>query len=452
MEAFLGSLPGHGYHNIRRPLIHSLQLADLLPLTSVWPGLEHNPCPYYPPDSPPLLYAATAGTTPFRLSLHVSDVGHSWFVGHTGGGKSVAVGTLAAQHFRYPGAQVFMFDKGYSAYVLCKAMGGAHYDLSGENQQIAFYPLGRIDEPDELNFACEWIECLLECQRVTVTHVHRKEIRASLIRLAAQENRTLTNYQGTVQNEDIKNALEFYTLSGQMGHILDADHDSFGGSQGFHVFEMSHLMEKGEACIRPTMLYLFHRLEQRLTGAPTLIIVEEGHTFLKGQFGARLATWLRELRKRNAAVVFLTQSLSEIVESEHKHILLNSCKTQIFLPDPLADVQSNAELYRAIGLSDRQIEVLKTAVPKRDYYYTSILGRRLIDFGLGIVALSFVGQGADEKTRAAVDKLEATHGHLWVYHWLKQRGQAEWATYWLSLLPAAPVELDLNEEIADVAA
>lgn len=434
MESYIGSLPGHGYQNIRKPPIHSLHLADLLPLTSVWPGLEQNPCRYYPNSSPPLLYAATSGSTPFRFNLHVNDIGHTLILGDTGAGKSTLVGTLIAQFFRYPNAQVFLFDKGYSAYILCKAMGGEHYDIaSSENDKYspAFFPLGHIDKPGELDAACEWVEILLECQHIKITSAHRKEIRDSLIRLSAQASRTLTDYQSTVQNQDIKNAVEFYTLSGQMGNVLDAQSDGLREAR-LQVFEMKHLMEKGLACTTPTILYLFHQIEKRLKGQPTLIIVEEGHTFLKGQFGERLDKWLRELRKQNVSVIFLTQSLSEIVESPYKHILLNSCNTKLFLPNQNADNALNAELYNKVGLTDRQISLLKSAQPKRDYYYTSSLGKRLIDLGLGKVILSFVGVDSEEDRRR-VDALEREHADQWVYHWLKQRGLNDWAEYWLNL-------------------
>lgn len=102
-SAFLGTLPGHGVPNIRRPLLHTLNLADLLPLTTIWPGLAQQPCPFYPPHSPPLAHAATTGATPFRLNLHVGDVGHTLVIGPTGSGKSTLLAFLLAQHFRYPG-------------------------------------------------------------------------------------------------------------------------------------------------------------------------------------------------------------------------------------------------------------------------------------------------------------------------------------------------------------
>ena len=85
VEAWLGSLPGHVYANVRQPLVHTLNLAHLMPLSAVWAGPTRN----IHLDGPPLLYAETSGSTPFRLSTHVGDVGHMLIVGPTGAGKSV---------------------------------------------------------------------------------------------------------------------------------------------------------------------------------------------------------------------------------------------------------------------------------------------------------------------------------------------------------------------------
>ena len=73
VEAYLGSIPGHHRQNVRRPLLHTLSLSDMLPITSIWAGLEHNPCDFYPKNSPALCYAATTGSTPFRVNLHVGE-------------------------------------------------------------------------------------------------------------------------------------------------------------------------------------------------------------------------------------------------------------------------------------------------------------------------------------------------------------------------------------------
>ncbi len=99
VEAWLGSLPGHVYANVRQPLVHTLNLAHLMPLSSVWAGPKRNEHL----DGPPLFYAETSGSTPFRFSTHVGDVGHTLIVGPTGAGKSVLLALMAMQFRRYAG-------------------------------------------------------------------------------------------------------------------------------------------------------------------------------------------------------------------------------------------------------------------------------------------------------------------------------------------------------------
>ncbi|MDR1132966.1 MAG: DUF87 domain-containing protein, partial [Synergistaceae bacterium] len=132
VEAFLGALPGHGRENVRKPFLHSLNYSDMAPLTNHWAGAEFCPCPppNYPKYSPPLLQAATVGSTPFRLNLHVDDVGHTLILGPTGAGKSTLLALLVSQFERYKGSQVFVFDKGYSMYALTAACNDAvHYNV-----------------------------------------------------------------------------------------------------------------------------------------------------------------------------------------------------------------------------------------------------------------------------------------------------------------------------------
>ena len=433
LEAYLGSIPGHGHRNVRRPLIHTLNFADLIPTTSVWPGLDENPSPYYPPGSPALLYANTSGSTPFRLNLHVSDVGHTLVLGPTGSGKSTLLGLLMAQFFRYPGAQVFAFDKGYSSLVLAKAADGDHYDVaSGESEDLAFCPLSGVDRAEERLWASGWIEILLGLQDVTVTPAHRQAIQAALERLGTSESRTLTDFVNTVQDRQIRDGLRHYTLQGAMGRLLDAEEDGLRNGS-FQVFEMEHLMNTGDVNAVPVLAYLFHRIEQRLTGRPTLIVIDEAWLMLThGVFAEKLEEWLRVLRKANAAVVFVTQSLAEVFRSPRRDLLLESCPTRLFLPNPGAHSEQTSELYRRIGLSQQEIEIVAGAVPKRHYYYASPLGRRLLDLGLGPLALSFVGASGREDLELCRGLIEDNPGD-WPAEWLRCRGLAEWADQWRAL-------------------
>jgi type IV secretion system protein VirB4 len=448
IEAYLGTLPGHGYANVRRPLMHTLNLADFLPLTSVWAGLKKNPCPFYGSDNSPLAYAATSGATPFRLNLHVGDVGHTLILGPTGAGKSTLLGFLMASHFRYRKAQIFAFDIGNSAYPLCHASGGDHYEIAGENSGLAFYPLADVDTENERVWAADWLETLFMLQGVTMTPSFRRDIHRALELLAASPKRTLTDLAHTLSEPELRDAIAHYTLSGSLGSLLDADRDGLRDNP-FQVFEMQHLMALGEKNVVPVMLYLFHRIERRLHGEPTLLVLDEAWLMLSSPiFRDKIREWLKTMRKSNAAVVFGTQSISDVMRSEIRDVIVESCPTKIFLPNLEARNDVAAEAYASMGLTERQIEILAQLVPKRQYFYSSPLGRRVFELGLGPVALSFLGASGREDL-AAMRTLIDDEPNTWPATWLAARGLPSAAKAWLSLgakRAAAPaIQYDMLE-------
>ena len=197
----------------------------------------------------------------------------------------------------------------------------------------------------------------------------------------------------------------------------------------FVTFELETLMAMGPKVVVPVATYLFHRIDQRLDGRPTLIILDEAWVMLTNSvFGAKIEEWLRTLRKKNAAVVLATQSLSEIANSPHRDVILESCPTKLYLPNPEARNSATSEMYRRFGLSDRQIEIVAEATPKRHYYYVSPLGRRLFQFSLGPVALAFIGAGSKDDILAARRMIEQ-YGERWSAEWLRARGLPDWAEY-----------------------
>jgi type IV secretion system protein VirB4 len=433
LEAYLGSLPGHGYPNLRCPLLSTRNIADLLPVTSVWPGLATNPSPFFPSHSPPLLWAATAGATPFRVNLHDSDVGHTLVLGKTGSGKSVLLALLAAQFRRYPGAQVFAFDVGYSMWALAEASGARHYDLAaGRVDVLCFQPLARIDDAGERAWAAEWLETVFGLQGVTVTPPLRARIDRALELVARNDrpHRTLSELAVQLQDETLSGAVRPYTVAGNYGQLLDATSDALADGQ-FQVFEMKHLLALDDRVALPVLLYLFRRIEQRLDGSPTLIAIDEAWmALMHSLFGARVNQWLLQLRKQNAAVVLATQSPAQLAQLAHRHTIIDSCVTKIYLPNPDAATPAQAPLYRDLGLNEREIAIVAHAAPKRHYYLKSPRGSRLFELGLGPVALSFLAAqpGASmEETRRHLEALIAVHGGDWAAALLEDRGLSTWA-------------------------
>lgn len=432
VEAWRGSLPGDGYSNVRRILLHSLNLADMLPITSVWAGLRENPSALMPKHSPPLLFAATSGATPYRVNLHVSDLGHTLVVGPSGAGKSTALCLIAAQWFRYPRAQVFAFDRGYSVWMLTKAAGGEFYDLAGPKTQLAFCPLKDIDGDAEMQWAVGWVEVLCELNGLKFGPRHRNAVSEAVSRLRFSPTRTLTELSAEVQDAEIRDALQHFTVMGPMGQLLDADHDMLGASR-FLSFETENLMQLDDKAVVPVLLYLFRRIEQRLDGSPTLVILDEAWSYIRHElFRNRLRDWLKTMRRKNVAVIMATQQISDIANSDIADVVLENCPTKILLPNAESKNPGSREFYKRVGLNERELEILQVSIPKQHYYILSPLGRRLVDLGLGKVALSWVGVNGREE-RLLVENVMEQFADTWRAEWLRLKGLEKWAEYFCSV-------------------
>ena len=413
VEAWLGSLPGQAYADLRRPLVSSLNLCDMIPMSAIWPGPSRNghlteECAKrgHAGPQPPLLHARTAGTTPFRFDLHQGDVGHTMIVGPTGAGKSVLLNTLALQWLRYPEAQVFFFDKGASSRVSTLLAGGQFFVLGGDQTDIAFQPLADLERPEDKAWAQDWVQDLVAAEGVAMSPAVKEEIWGALKNLASgpPSQRTLTLLAATIQDQAVKSALLPYTLAGPHGHLLDAQ-DNTSATARWQTFEMGELMS-AKAALQPVLTYIFRTLEQRFDGRPTLLVLDEAWLFLdQGAFAAKIREWLKTLRKFNVAVVFATQSLADIAQSTIAPALVESCPTRVFLPNADAQTPQVAELYAGFGLNGQQMRIIASATPKREYYYQSSTGNRLFELGLGPIALAAVGASSPGDQARATDAL-----------------------------------------------
>jgi type IV secretion system protein VirB4 len=316
-------------------------------------------------------------------------------------------------------------------------LGGMLADEAGDGVQLQ--PLARIDDPAERAWAAEWLAAILTSENVIVDPQAKDHLWSALTSLATAPvaERTLTGLAVLLQSQQLKQALAPWCVGGAWGRLLDAETERLGEA-AIQVFETEGLMESGAA---PAVLsYLFHRIAGRFDGRPTLIIIDEGWLALGSPaFAKQLSEWLVTLRKKNASVIFATQSLAQIEGSPIAPAIVESCPTRIFLPNERAAEPQIAAIYERFGLNVRQIEILSRATPKRDYYCQSQSGNRLFELGLGEVALAFAA--ASSKTdQLAIAEIIAAHGaSAFAAEWLRHRGCA-WA---VELLPSNQQELPL---------
>lgn len=421
LDAFMGSLPGHGVENVRRPLINTLNLADFLPTSTIWTGQNEAPCPLYPPNSPALMHCVTHGSTLFRLNLHVNDLGHTLMIGRTGAGKSTHLALLAAQFRRYRGLSLYSFDVGMSMYAVTKGMRGQHFTVAANDGQLAFCPLQFLETRGDRVWAIGWIDSTLALNGLITTSAQRNEIAATITSMYQSGAKTLSEFCMTVQDKEIREALKPYTIAGDMGYLLDAEKDGLALSD-FTTFEIEELMSLGDKYCLPVLLYLFRRIERSLKGQPAVILLDEAWVmFWHPTFLAMIIKWLKQLRKANCLLFMATQNMTDAAKSGILDIIAESTATKIFLPNIYALNEETSALYKSMGLNDRQIQILASAQPKREYYYVSENGRRLYDLALGPLALAFVG-ATDKESVAAIQKLEAQHGDNWIHEWLSIKG------------------------------
>ncbi|MBW4025755.1 MAG: conjugal transfer protein TrbE, partial [Proteobacteria bacterium] len=335
-------------------------------------------------------------------------------VGPTGAGKSVLLALMALQFRRYAHAQIFAFDFGGSIRAAALSMGGDWHDLGGAladdiTEPVALQPLSQIDDAGDRAWAADWVAALLARESVTVTPELKEHLWSALTSLASAPvaERTITGLSVLLQSNALKQALQPYTLNGLIG-----------------------------AGAAPAVLsYLFHRIEDRFDGRPTLLIIDEGWLALDDKgFAGQLREWLKTLRKKNASVIFATQSLADIDGSAIAPAIIESCPTRLFLPNERALEPQIATIYRRFGLNDRQIEILSRSTPKRDYYCQSRRGNRLFELGLSEVALAFTA--ASSKTdQAAIATLMAETGTAgFAAAWLRSKG-LHWAADMLTENP-----------------
>jgi type IV secretion system protein TrbE len=422
VEAWLATMPGNLYEHLRAPLLSSHNLVDLAPTTAIWSGPTSTPHLH----GPPLCYATTGSSTPFRVSLHADDVGHAVMVGPIGSGKSTLLAFLALQWQRYPGARVVILDTGQSARCATAAMQGAWYALGDAQHGLSLQPLVGVDDLQERAWAAEWLEDVLTEAYRPLTPAERQEIWRALTSLGTVPTvqRTLTTLSVVLQAPALCEALHPFTLAGAHGDLLDGETDTLP-AQPWQCFETLSLMQTPRL-IGPVMTCLFHKLQAQHTGVPIRYFFDEGWVHLHHPL---MLAWVQRLlvtlRKYNGSVVFATQSLAQLARSPIAPILNESCPTRLFLANPHALEEEIAPFYAAWGLNERQRTLIAHAIPKQHYYLQTPQGARVLDFQLGPVALAFCGASRPEDI-AAIAHMSAASPATFAADWLRYRGLA-WA-------------------------
>lgn len=423
IDTWLGTLPGHIYADLRRPIRTSVNLSHFAPYSSVWSGETRNAHL----NGAPLLIATTDGSTPFRINLHRGDLGHTLLLGPSGNGKTTLLNGLCVGWRRYRRARVCIFTIKGGGEIVTRLLGGVSYDVGAVGPgALGFQPLAHADEPNERIELLDWVLGLLRDQGVAIDTDAREEVAGALDLIAGnpRERRTLTHLSGYLNTLSLKRAIQHYALAGgTYGRLLDDDRDRIALSDILSL-DMTELLKK--TGIAPHVLtHLFRYVERRIfTGDPVLLVVDEAWRFLgDALFTARFEEWLRAARSRNVVVVFATQNMKDAFDGTIGKVLADAENVPniILLPNERALSEKGRRAYEQLGFHERDIEIVATATPKRQYYFTCPAGRRLFDFNLGPLGTVLCASTSADDLKMA-RRILAEHPDAFTKHFLEARG------------------------------
>lgn len=383
-HSYFGAMAGNNELNRRTGITASTSLLCMVSMSTPFLGFSYND----KLGEHALMHGLTESEDIYNFNLHVGDVGHTLIVGPTGAGKSVLLGLIASQFMRYKDAKVIFFDKNKSSEVLCRCSGGQFYDIGSD---FSFQIMEKINDDRYKSFVREWLFSIADLENVKLTVEEKHLITETLNLLAheSDESRTFTNFANILTDNKLKSIYENY-INGTYKKYFNRE--KVLEKSNFVVFEMDSIL-KDKKLVNFILNYLFFKIEhEMLDGNPTIIFIDEAWTALNNEYMKKqLEEWLRELRKKNASVVFATQSLSEIDKSSLAQVIFESCKTKIMLPNEAAMRENSRNLYHKMGLSDEEIYKVQNALPKREYFVKNEIGSALVRFELGKEALYYVG-------------------------------------------------------------
>lgn len=368
IEAFLGSLPGHLKYNVRRNLISSSVLCDLLPLSFNTLGESHSPNPLYGLKASSLLQALSPQYDNILINIHDKDLGNAIVIGPPGTGKSVFLGHLMFNLLRYPKMQIFCFDKGLSFYAQALALGGEIINL---NAKTKLCPFEYLETPEDLNRALDFIEGLLELKGVSVDGYEHNEILEALKIIARKPEfgRGISALKLLIASRHIKDELLEYTDKTILGGILDGEHNPDLNSD-FTLFECAALFDYALSEQIPILKLIFSLIARKFDGShPGAIIIDEAWLLLKHQLCAQeVLKWIKTLRKNNVVVILATQSLSDLRKSPIYENLIDCIKTRFFLPNPDAKQKPALDDYEKLGLLPSHIDSISHGLKKSEVF------------------------------------------------------------------------------------
>lgn len=352
--AFWAQFPGNFKYNTRSGLISTSNFAGFASLHNFPVGRPHG---NHWGDAVTLFETTAAG--PYFFSFHHHDLGNFTIIGPSGSGKTVVLNFLLAQARKFAPRIVF-FDKDRGAELFIRAIGG-QYDRLRPDAPSGLNPLQLADTASNRQFLIEWITLLAGGVSGQELEVIKDALEANFAQIRSHRRlRYLVElFRGGSRPiaGDLYARMRPWWGTGERAWLFDNEEDLTDLSSVSVGFDMTAILDDPTART-PAMLYLFHRVEERLDGSPAIIVVDEGWKALDDDvFVRRIKDWEKTIRKRNGIVGFATQSAQDALESRIASAIVEQAATQIFMINPKA---RSEDYIDGFGLTPHEFELIRT--------------------------------------------------------------------------------------------
>ncbi|HEY5072268.1 MAG TPA: VirB4 family type IV secretion/conjugal transfer ATPase [Caulobacteraceae bacterium] len=356
--AFWAQFPGNFKYIARRAMVSAANFASLASLHGHPLGQSEG---LHWGD--PVTVLETTAFGPYNFNFHVGDLGNFTVIGPSGTGKTVLLTFLVAQAEKFK-ARVVFFDKDRGAEIFIRAAAG-RYDLLAPGEPSGLNPLQLRDTPENRAFLIDWLEQLLAHGGSTLDAEERTVLADAVDASYAQAvgHRRLRHLRELLRGVrrpsagDLAARLAAWCDDGEHAWLFDNLQDRLDLEVDRLGFDMTRLLD--HPVVRtPAMMYLFHRVEQRLDGQAVIIIIDEGWKALDDPvFVRRIRDWMKTIRKRNGVVGFCTQSAGDALESRIASAIIEQAATQIFFPNARARA---ADYIEGFGLTEHEFDLVRT--------------------------------------------------------------------------------------------
>jgi type IV secretion system protein VirB4 len=352
--AFWSQFPGNSRYIARRGLISTANFAGFASAHNFPIGTSDG---NHWGEAVTLLETTAAG--PYYFNFHQGDLGNFTVIGPSGSGKTVVLNFLLAQARKFH-PRIIFFDKDRGAELFIRAIGG-RYDVLRPGSASALNPLQLDESPANRQFLIDWLSLLAGANDIEEVARIKDAIDANYQQ--PRENRRLRHIAELFRGGHRPHAADLWSRlrpwwgDGEHSWLFDNAEDHTDLAEEAVGFDMTQILDD-PALRTPAMMYLFHRVEERLDGNEAIVVVDEGWKALDDDvFVRRIKDWEKTIRKRNGIVGFATQSAQDALESRIASAIIEQAATQIFMANPKARA---TDYIDGFGLTPHEYEIVRT--------------------------------------------------------------------------------------------